>query len=290
MTRMACRFGLVAACGLAALAPISGPAAEPVRESTPRQPVLLQKARLIEQLLASPKVRELEAGGDAEAKAHVARVRTLLAEFGSAADDSDREAKLNEALRLATQLARARSTERAPDDVQMRRNADLREQIVAYRVALVSAAQARGLAMPPALATLDRHLADAQGLSNGARHADAGKPLAQAYRIAVEALVALRAGETVTIELKFDTPADEYAYEQKRYQSHELLIELTLDERKPSGPMRMAMDQYTQQARLLRTRAAESATVGDHRSAIKSLEEATRLLVRALQAAGMPVY
>ncbi len=267
-----------------------GRAAEPAREGTPRQSVLAQKARLIEQLLGSPKVRELEAGADAQAKTTLARVRVLLAEARSAAEDSDSEAKLNEALRLATQVTRARPGNLATDEDQVRRNTALRDQIAVYRTALVTSAQARGLALPPALATLDRHLADAQVLSSGARHADAGKALSEAYRIAVESLVALRAGETVTIELKFETPADEFAYELKRYQSHEQLVEMTLDERRPTGTVRATMDQYTQQARALRTRAAESASAGDHRAGIKSLEDATRLLLRALQAAGMPVY
>jgi HEPN domain-containing protein len=50
------------------------------------------------------------------------------------------------------------------------------------------------------------------------------------------------------------------------------------------------MDQHTQQAEALNKSAADRAAAGDHRAAIKALEQATQLLVRALQAAGMPVY
>jgi hypothetical protein len=281
---------LLLACCLSLLVAAPGRAAEAAREATPRQPVLAQKARLVEQLLGSAKVRAVEAGADADAKATLALARSALAESRAAADDKVGETLLNEALRLLMLATRGPSASAAADEAQARRNTELREQVAAYRADLVKSAQARGLPPPPAVAALDQHLAAAQALSRSARHAEAGELLAQAYRLAVDTLVALRAGETVTIELRFDTPADEYAYELKRYRSHQLLVEMTLDERRPDAAVRSAMDQHTQQAEALNKSAADRAAAGDHRAAIKALEQATQLLVRALQAAGMPVY
>lgn len=281
---------LLLACGLAALAAAPGRAADAAREATPRQPVLVQKARLIEQLLGSAKVRAVEAGADADAKATLALARSALAEARAATDDKIGETLLNESLRLLMLATRGVSDGAAAGEAQARRNAALREQVAAYRADLVKSAQARSQPPPPALAALDQHLDAAQALSRSARHADAGELLAQAYRLAVDMLVALRAGETVTIELRFDTPADEYAYELKRYRSHQLLVEMTLDERRPDAAVRSTMDRHTQQAEALHKSAADSAGAGDHRAAIQALEQATQRLVRALQAAGMPVY
>ena len=50
----------------------------------------------------------------------------------------------------------------------------------------------------------------------------------------------------MTIALKFDTPADEYTYEQKRFHSHDLLVDVALAERGLTGTMRNAVEQRRQ--------------------------------------------
>lgn len=264
------------------------PAAWP--QGTPTHPaVLAQKTRLLEQLLGSSRAREVEAGGDAEARQTLQRARELLVE-ASSGGAADLEQRLNEALRLASAALRTRGAQPIAADAQAQRNAELQQQVLEYRRAIDSAAKARGGAAPPALVAIDRRLESARDLTTHARHDDAARELTQAYRTAVESLSALRAGETVTIDLKFDTPADEYAYERRRFQGHELLVQMVLDERQPAAGVRATIERLAGEARLLQGQAAERATQGDHRAGIQALEQATRLLVRALQAAGMPVF
>jgi hypothetical protein len=137
---------------------------------------------------------------------------------------------------------------------------------------------------------LDQFVAEAEKASAVGRHDDANKSLTQAYRLAVISLFEVRAGETITIELKFDTPADEFAYEQRLHQSHELLVDMAVAERKPAAEVLALIAQKVTHASVLRGRADERATAGDHAAAIKLMEQATGHLVRAIQAAGVPVF
>jgi len=273
-------------------APTAAAASEPANGDAPRRALVEQKLRLVEQLLGSARVLEVGAGSDLEAKAALTRARALLAESLQAASSSASthvEPKLNEALRLVVAATRSRAGGQAAEDGQAQRNTELRDQINAYRRAIVAALEARRIEpQPAALAALDQFIADAERLAASGRHGEANKALTQAYRVAGESLSALRAGETVTIALKFDTPADEYAYEQKRHQSHEMLVEMTVAERRPSGAALASIEQQVREARALRERATESVAAGDHPTAIRLLEEGTGHLVRALQAAGMP--
>ena len=91
------------------------------------------------------------------------------------------------------------------------------------------------------------------------------------------------------VELReLNTPADEYAYELKRYHGHETLLSQTLAEQPLPGAARSAVNQRADEARALMARAADSAARGDHAAGVKLLEDAVKQLFRALQAAGMP--
>lgn len=257
--------------GLAAAAPTDVAAGDAARRA-----LVTQKSRLLEQVLASP------------------RARTLLAEGRQAADAGETlraEAAVDEALRLVTTATSARSTAARADGTLPLRNAELLQQVSLYRSALVTALAARkDRQQTSTLAVLDQFVAEAEKASAVGRHDDANKSLTQAYRLAVISLSEVRAGETITIELEFDTPADEFAYEQRLHQSHELLVDMAVAERKPAAEVLALIAQQVTHARVLRGRADERATAGDHAAAIKLMEQATGHLVRAIQAAGVPVF
>lgn len=281
------RRGLCAAILACALVSAGSPAWAQGADPAQRAALVGQKLRMVEQLLAAPKGQEAAHSGDPEVRNAIARARELVAEARAGADAAEADRRVNEALRLVTQATRGRPAA-PPADAQAQRNAELRAQIDEYRRNIVGTLQARRAeGRSPLLVALDQQLLAADDLVREGRHADAADALERAYRSAVQGLARLREGETVTIELRFDTPADEYAYEQKRFQSHDMLVDVMLAERHPTGSMRNAVEQRRQEARALRDRAAESAARGDHRAAIAQLEDATRMLVRALQAAGV---
>lgn len=264
-------------------------AAQTAGDAAPqRSDVLAQKTRLVEQFLRSPRAVAVAAGGDPSAKALLARADALLAQSRQAATPAEAERSLNDALRLAGEALRMRPGE--SDAALVRRNDELRSQVADYRAALLATGSARRAQTLEPLAAIDTLLAEAHSLSAGGRHVDANVPLARAYDIAARTLAAARAGETVTIELKFATPAEEYDYERRRFRSHEMLLEMTLAERAPSADALTAAQGRRAQAQALATQASDSAARQDHRAAIRLLEDATRELVRALQALGVPVF
>ena len=262
--------------------------AQATSDAPQRTDVLAQKTRLVEQFLRSPRAAAVASGGDPGAKALLARAEALLAQSRQPATPAEAERSLNDALRAASEALRVRPGE--SDATLARRNDELRVQVADFRAALLATGSARRAQTLQPLAAIDTLLAEAQALSAGGRHVDANVPLTRAYDISARTLAAVRAGETVTIELKFATPAEEFEYERRRFQSHEMLLEMALTERQPSADALAAVQARKGQARVLTAQADESAARADHRLAIRQLEDATRELVRALQALGVPVF
>jgi len=264
-------------------------AAEP--SDADRRALLAQKARLVEQLLGSARAADVASSGDAARQAALARARAVLADGRAAiggGDTARAQAFVDEALRLAT-AAFGGAASAGRDEAVRARNAELRQQVATFRGALASAPPGgRAEGDEPTLQRLDRLVAEADGASAAARHDDAAQALGRAYQLATETLAAVWAGKTITLELKFETPADEFRYESERYASHESLVGLAMAERRPDAAARAAVEQALAQAREVRARADASAAAGDPRGGVTLLEQATGHLLRALQAAGVP--
>lgn len=210
------------------------------------------------------------------------------------------EQAVDEALRTASATASAgKKDARLSPDILSSRNAELESQVRDYSASIAAALKIQGrnqdarLGRPEQdnrLTQLDRMLDEAKQLTDAGRHGESNRVLAGAYHMAVTTLSELRAGETVILELKFDTPADEYAYEQRRNQSHEMLVEMMIQEGRGKDHNRGLIDNYLLEDRQLRSRAEAEAAAGNYAAAIKSLEEATGRLVRALRLSGMMIF
>lgn len=285
--------------GLALLLQSMGIAwAEPQAER--RDMLIHQKLLLLDNFLDSPAMRELRQNGAAAVKSGLHRASKLrdAAHNGLVSgDEQAAEKAVDEALRAAS--AAATAGRRTLPEVQHARNADLVRQVHDYSAAIAEALQLQGrnqdarLGRPEhdaRLAGLDRMLDEAASLTASARHGEANRVLASAYRIAVSALSELRAGETMVLELKFATPADEYAYEQRRNQSHAMLMDIQLQDGLAEGVNRTLIQRYLEENRQLRSRAETEAGAGDYKAAITSLENATGQLVRALRLSGMLIF
>jgi len=278
---------LVAAALLLAL--LAPPAFAQTDREAARRALVTQKLKLIEQMLASPRAQSLSA--EPQAKAWLTQARELIAESQRAMDANDTEraaTQVDEAFRLATAATRRHGASELADSAQKQRYTELREQVNAYRGALgTSSKSARSADVQRGI---DQLVRQAEQSAASGRFDEANRALTQAYQTAVVALSEARAGETVTIELKFNSPAEEFEYEQKRHRSHELLVDVAVTERKPTPATQAHIDRELVQAREVRVRADERAKAGDTKAAIQLMEQATSHLVRALQAAGMPVF
>lgn len=260
-------------------------------DADPRGRLMAQKLRLVESLVDSPvrhaaSAREPGMPSGTPAAELLQRAREALAaaryeEAGLALDDA-----LRNAVRAAARPSPAGS--RSPG-AQQATYVGLLEQVATYRAALQdvdgpAAGEARA-----ATAHIDVLREEAAALADGRRPDEAGRKLAEAYRHAVETLSRLRAGQTVVLSLDFATPADEYDYECRRFDSSELLVGIMLAEGR-AGDRRALVDGFLREGRRLRGVAAAKAGDGDHRSAISAMEQAAAELSRALQAMGAPAF
>lgn len=165
------------------------------------------------------------------------------------------------------------------------------EEVAAYRPILVSLGKdgRSGRDSREALARIDALLAEARRLAQETKLAEAVRQGEQAKRLAIETMVRLKSGETVTHSLKFDTPADEYAYELRRFDSNAMMVAMNLEEKGDTG-LRGRVAAEMDAAGRLKAEAAGEAAAGRHGEAVKRMETASGHLTRALQVLGVPVF
>lgn len=260
-----------------------------------RKRLIEQKLRLVESLVNAPAARPPAEGHEAETSALLQSGRELLdrARQALAVERFDEaSAALDEALRNATKASRRVSSR--PDvlstSAQQKDYRDLTDQIATYRGGLAELAKGGNSEARTTLARVDALQAEAGSFAAAERLGEANRKLAEAYRLEVEALSRLRAGQTVMMRLDFRSPADEYTYELRRYQGNEILVDIMLGEGRADGDRRNAVDGLIREGRLLRDQATGRARDGDYRAAVTWMEKATAHLNRALQTMGAPVF
>jgi hypothetical protein len=271
------------------------PAPAPSPEERTR--LIEQKLSLIQALLGSPAAKTAESSEDTEARELLKNGRDALARGKAALAEAHLEEagkSADEALKSVSALSRRLSSGRPAlaDSAQKKNLEDLEEQLSAYRGALLDLTQDpnAGPGAQRLLASLDTAREEARRLAQAGRLGEAGSRLTDAYRTTVEGLTRLRAGQEVVLSLKFDTPADEFGYEQRRYASGETIADMMIREGRAQGGQRQLVDRFLTQGRELKKQADEHARSGNFRDAVPLMEKANVQLNRALQALGLPAF
>lgn len=146
--------------------------------------------------------------------------------------------------------------------------------------------------VPAVTADLDRiHglMEQAQKFAHSGHYAKGIKRLEEAHETVVSALNKMLASTTLVYDLKFKSAAEEFDYELARYHSYEELIPVAYAELKPAKNVVTLSERYVKESRAMRDNAQRQAAAGNHRAAIKTLQEATTHLRRALRIAGLAV-
>ena len=252
-----------------------------------------QKLKLVDMLLNSPKAQASGASSDSETAALIERGKTLLSqarEALSAQRHADAAKALDEALQSVSK-ANNRNAGGLSDSVQKQRLQEMTEQVATYRASLAALVKEKAAASAkPTLDRVDALTEESRKLAAAGHLGEANKKMAEAYKLEVEEVSRLRAGQEVVLSLKFDTPADEYAYEQKRYQSNEILVGMMIGEGRAEGDRRRLVDGFLKEAATLKEEATSLAQSSRHKEAVTVMEKATIQLNRALQSMGLPVF
>ena len=281
-------FGLTHCCWAQSTAPAS---------PEQRRKLIDQKVRLLEMLISSPAAKAGATGRDDESMQLLERGRKTFEDAKLAVADGrmdDASRLLDETLKSTSAASRKISSDGSGlSESALRRSlADKQEQVMAYRASVVDLTRDNklGVQARQLLLQLDVLLGEAKQLADGARLSEANKKMAAAYKLVVEEIYRLRAGQEVVMSLTFDTPADEYAYEVKRFTSNLTMVDMMIAEGRAEGSKRAMVDGFVQEGQRLRSLAETEAGSRRHKEAVAVMEQASVHLNRALQAMGLAVF
>jgi hypothetical protein len=256
-----------------------------VRDQLERK--LTSTATLIE---SSTAAKQIEASGIREAADQRTKARELHGKAGEALRSGDLEASsrlLDESSRAFINAVRLAKPDQIADAKQ---RTDYQARLDSTRALLDAqkriAAEKNQARAGETTRQVEGMIAEAERHAQGGRLPEAKRSIDQAYLTVKAAIGSMRGGETVVRSLNFATPAEEYHYEIDRNDTHRMLVDMLLKEKR-GGSTDAMVDQAVNTAAQLRTRAEGEAARKDHPAAIKTLEESTRELVKAIRAAGV---
>lgn len=208
-------------------------------------------------------------------------------------------ARANELLNEAMwTLGRARQL--VPDDMNRKIEQRVRYgRLMASTEALRSSYRrhlARAKGVPAGTVPASDELERIQSWMDEARAYADSEQLTEAIRSLEKAEQGLMAGlnsvlGSATLEYahRFETQAEEFAWELDRNRSYGELVPLALGELKPTDDARRLVERYVEQSAALRSQAEQDAGRKDWDKALKAIRNGTSYLQRALLAAGLVV-
>lgn len=247
----------------------------------------LNVERLIE---SSTGARRVQSSSVPEALAKRSDARRFL-DQARAAHSSGDATRANALLDDATRAMLAAIRLAAPADVLTdKASQDLDNQITSVQ-ALVEALGRIGKekntngATQKLLTQVQSMVSRAQDARSAGRVDEARSILSTAYDTSKKAIERLRGGETLVRSLHFNNKEEEYDYEIDRNDTHRMLVDVLAEEgRASNGAM---VKRFLDEAKVLRKQAEGEAGAGDHHSAVRTLEQSTRALIRAIRGTGV---
>ncbi|MFQ5470101.1 MAG: hypothetical protein ACE5EH_07305 [Gammaproteobacteria bacterium] len=128
---------------------------------------------------------------------------------------------------------------------------------------------------------------EAKALADDGSYSEANKLLTKTQTTITSVLSEMLDDETMSYELVFATPAEEYEYELSRYQSYEELIPIAIEQKRPPKQTAELMTQFVEKAKSIQQQAVPEAESKNYKKAILMLQGATGHLQKALRIVGV---
>lgn len=284
----------------AAPAATAAPAA-PAAEGAPRAARTVEDKEQLERRLnsvstlieKSSAAKQIEASGNAEAQAQRAKARELRQQ----AEEAYKGGKFSDATRMLDQAAKMMFEGvrlAAPEQVgaeKKQRDFDNRMESVKALLAAqkrIAAEKKLGAKGTETSNKIESQMREAATLAAAGKVDEGRKLLDQVYLTTKVAIEGMRDGDTLVRSLQFSTKEEEYHYEVDRNDTHHMLVKVLLDEKRANNPGLEGMVQkYLDQAAVLRKNAEGQAAKKDFDGAVKTMEDSTKELVRAIRGAGV---
>ncbi len=199
---------------------------------------------------------------------------------------------VDDALRMMSDAARA-----IPNETQMEGQRARFEELLrgtrdyeaSYRrnYEHVVAKKGKGNIQAVDLNQIKQTMEQAQTLADDGQYPQAISILSEAQNTLTTALTHLLDDESITYELEFGTPQEEYEHELSRYLSYEELVPLAIEQKQPPKETVAMMDQLVTRAKEIKKLSEPEAAKGNYREAILMLQGATDHVQRALRVIGV---
>lgn len=133
------------------------------------------------------------------------------------------------------------------------------------------------------VAQIEKSVAEGARLAQTGKYKEGRAELDRAYLVAKAGVSGLRSGDTLVRSLNFASKEEEYHYEIDRNNTHQMLIEVLVSEKRGDA----MVQGFVAKAKELRTQAEAAVQAKDYATGVKLLEDSTAELVRAIRSAGI---
>jgi len=275
--------------------PVAAAAAAPKQAQQVSEAKVKQKLMFADMMINGKGAKRVLASSNAEAKRLLAAAQKDLA----ASREKVRAGALPEALALADKAVKGVSaaTRMVPNEdtqaLDAQRYDELQHEVRDFEASYESNYKriAKAGSVPQEVeydqALVARLKAEAEDLAAKGAYAKANAKLEQAQAIVTKAIHSMLDSKTLVYELKFDSPADEFDYELKRFTGYEELVPVAVEMKKPAAGALSLMDSFLEKARKRRDEAKDKAASGDYGAAIAMMQQATKTVRRALRMVGV---
>jgi hypothetical protein len=294
-----CSALALTSCAYAAALAAPGEAKAPSPAVDASRQLVEQKAEFLKRVLSdSPAAKRIEASNNAAAKKYLASAQENYQSALLSIKNNDMAAadkQLNEATSAAGKARQLVPDPHVQNFESRVRYAQLLDSVEALRITYQrqlqrARPQPTGTGANDALLTKVAQLVDsAKGLAQSEQVMQANKSLAEAERMLMVGMSRVLGSKTIEYAQRFETPAEEYAYELERNRSYADLIPIALDRFKASGEALRQTRQFTEANRGLREQAQRHADAKDYPAALTAVRSGTTQLQSALAAAGLRV-
>jgi hypothetical protein len=245
---------------------------------------------VIKLINSSSGARQVMNSENSLAHEHHAKARKLYAQALEADNQSEAVALLDDAIQSMFAAVRSASPDAVLADKKKRDFDKLKRSIDAFSEQHKRISDEKGAAgdSEALRSQADRLVAEAETLFD-AGHPDNGQQmLRDAFEMLRNSIEGMRGGDTLVRSLSFADKEEEYQYELERYKSQRLLVNLLLEDKlKGSKDVADRVNTLVRGADDEKEQAKVQAAEDKHDEAVKTLEHASKQIVRAIRSGGI---
>lgn len=246
-------------------------------------------ARLIEESSAAQQIDDSD-NPAAHLRRNEAREYYRSAVTASAAGDTAQADQLGK--KAAQMMFKAVRLAESDEVIEAKHERDYRRRLESVNALLdahqrVGAEDELGTEFSQTREVIRQRVGKAEALHQDGQLEQAREQLDAAYVTLKLSIQSARDGETRIRSLDFATKEEEYRHELARNDTHQKLVRLFMQDSKTSKGLKRMVENFLDKGKEAREQAEEQASDGEYEAAVKSMNDSTGQLIRALRTVGI---